>query len=303
MELTAVVIARNEEKNIESCIKSLFKCGLNKKQLQIILVDSNSSDRTIEIASKYPIEIYRLDKPSIGSALNIGIDFSKAKHILKVDGDSTVPNNFVKIALKMFEKNKKVGLVTGIRKEKNPNTKIGSIYSRRFQESDKPGYITNLGGNFIFDKEAVKKTLIKFPDDHCREETLLCKALNKHGYKCLRLNTVSMVHDSTFDSCEKPNYLKKNKFYAYENAVYLKRMGISTALKEPHIILLFYLFGTTALSFLNPLFFLGMLLPFFGVMLIKKSASEAVYFYYRAFHLMYYLFSSGKKKVGFKKIK
>ena len=59
MDLSAVIVAKNEEKQIKYCIESLLKAFEKYDSKQVILwIISN--DKTIEIAMDYPIEIYQL---------------------------------------------------------------------------------------------------------------------------------------------------------------------------------------------------------------------------------------------------
>ena len=51
--ISAIVLAKNEEKNIASCLKSLYWCD------QILLIDDYSSDKTRLIAKKYQAKIYK----------------------------------------------------------------------------------------------------------------------------------------------------------------------------------------------------------------------------------------------------
>ena len=51
-KISAVITAYNEEKNIEKCLKSL------KFVDEIIVVDNNSTDKTLEIAKKYTDKLY-----------------------------------------------------------------------------------------------------------------------------------------------------------------------------------------------------------------------------------------------------
>ena len=57
--LSFIVISKNEERNIERCIRSILKVFEGRKEhlREVILVDSYSTDRTVEIARKYPINI------------------------------------------------------------------------------------------------------------------------------------------------------------------------------------------------------------------------------------------------------
>ena len=52
MRLSAVVITLNEEDNIAECLRSLRFVD------EIIVVDSGSEDRTVEIASKFTDKIF-----------------------------------------------------------------------------------------------------------------------------------------------------------------------------------------------------------------------------------------------------
>lgn len=52
-KISGLVICGNEEKNIEECIKSLMWCD------EIIVADSYSTDRTLEILKKYPVRLYQ----------------------------------------------------------------------------------------------------------------------------------------------------------------------------------------------------------------------------------------------------
>jgi len=76
----AVIIARNEEKNIEASLKSLLNQTL--KPEKIIVVDDGSKDKTSEIASSFKgVEVIKfnedhetwLDEPDLAKVFNTGI--------------------------------------------------------------------------------------------------------------------------------------------------------------------------------------------------------------------------------------
>ncbi len=50
MKLSAIVIAKNEEKNLEVCLQSMA----NVFEDVVVIVDSSTTDRTLEVAAKYP---------------------------------------------------------------------------------------------------------------------------------------------------------------------------------------------------------------------------------------------------------
>jgi glycosyltransferase involved in cell wall biosynthesis len=51
-KISAIIICKDEEKNIDDCIKSISWCD------EIIITDSGSTDKTIEIAKKYTDKIF-----------------------------------------------------------------------------------------------------------------------------------------------------------------------------------------------------------------------------------------------------
>ena len=61
MDLSVVVISRNEEAAIGACLKALLEKTAGLKT-EIILVDSASTDRTVEIASAFPVTIVRIEE-------------------------------------------------------------------------------------------------------------------------------------------------------------------------------------------------------------------------------------------------
>jgi len=54
--VSIVITTKNEEKNIENCLKSIV--NQTYKNIEIIVVDNNSSDSTKEISLKYTDKVF-----------------------------------------------------------------------------------------------------------------------------------------------------------------------------------------------------------------------------------------------------
>lgn len=92
------IIAKNEEKNIERCLKSIqnFDC-------EIIVVDTGSTDRTKEIAAKYATKVLNFEWVNdFSAARNFSISHASYDWILVLDCDEWVeesaPEEFMALA-------------------------------------------------------------------------------------------------------------------------------------------------------------------------------------------------------------
>lgn len=83
--ITAVILAKNEERNIVDCIESLSFCD------EIVVVDSDSSDRTTAIAEKLGAVVYThpLDN-NFANLRNFGLGKATHEWVFFVDADERV---------------------------------------------------------------------------------------------------------------------------------------------------------------------------------------------------------------------
>ncbi len=83
-KVTAVVIAKNEEKMIEKCLESLSFAD------SILVVNNSSEDRTIEIAKKKGAKVIDIDLNDFSKIREVALDKVKTTYILYVDADERV---------------------------------------------------------------------------------------------------------------------------------------------------------------------------------------------------------------------
>lgn len=85
MKLSIVISAYNEEKKIEDCLKSV------KFADEIIVVNSGSTDKTLEIAKKYTSKIFNRDnEPMLNINKNYGFSKATGDWILSLDADERI---------------------------------------------------------------------------------------------------------------------------------------------------------------------------------------------------------------------
>jgi len=74
MTISVVVRTYNEEKWIGLCLDKIFSQKVDD-DIEVIVVDSQSTDRTVEIAKEYDTKIITIPKKEFtyGRSLNLGI--------------------------------------------------------------------------------------------------------------------------------------------------------------------------------------------------------------------------------------
>jgi len=110
MDLSVVIATYNRCSNLEGCIQSLLR--MNEKPLEIIVVDSSSTDSTSKLAKIYPIRYVSIQEKSLERARNTGLSQSKGDIVAFIDDDVVVDENWSTNILISYT-NSKVGGVGG----------------------------------------------------------------------------------------------------------------------------------------------------------------------------------------------
>lgn len=92
MLLSISMIVKNEEKNIENCLRAL-KVLEKDLNIEIIIVDTGSEDNTINIAKKYTDKIFfHKWENDFAKMRNISLSYCKGDWVLVVDADEELVN-------------------------------------------------------------------------------------------------------------------------------------------------------------------------------------------------------------------
>ena len=82
--LSIIIVAKNEEQNIQECIKSASFAD------EVLVLDSGSTDGTVELAKKAGARVQVTDWPGYGVQQNRGIDSSTGDWIFSLDADERI---------------------------------------------------------------------------------------------------------------------------------------------------------------------------------------------------------------------
>lgn len=84
MKISIFIITKNEEENIENCLKSVSWAD------EIVVVDSGSTDRTCQIAARYTDKIFFNEFLDYSSQKNLALAKTSGDWVLSLDADERV---------------------------------------------------------------------------------------------------------------------------------------------------------------------------------------------------------------------
>jgi glycosyltransferase involved in cell wall biosynthesis len=84
ISLSVIIITKNEAVNIRACIESVAWAD------EIIVVDSGSSDATVEICRELGAQVYQHDWPGFGMQKNRALGYATKDWVLSIDADERV---------------------------------------------------------------------------------------------------------------------------------------------------------------------------------------------------------------------
>jgi glycosyltransferase involved in cell wall biosynthesis len=91
--VSVIIPAYNEEKHLAQCLKAL------EPQLtdgdEIIVVDNNSTDSTVEVTSKFKVSVVKESKQGLSFARNKGFEEARNKILARTDADTVVSDEWL----------------------------------------------------------------------------------------------------------------------------------------------------------------------------------------------------------------
>ena len=189
-KITAIIPTLNEEIHIVDAIKSVSFAD------EIIVIDSFSSDKTIEIAEKYNVKIIKRKFDDFSSQKNFAIAKAKYDWIYILDADERVTPEVKKEILEAIE---------------NPKGFIGFYVRRAFYFSDKK---VNYSG---FQRDKVIRLFLK---EFCNYEGRVHETINANGKLGFFKNKIDHYSYRNYD-----HYISKLNHYAAIRAKQLHEQG------------------------------------------------------------------------------
>ena len=197
MTVSVIIKTLNEEKRIAATIESAL-AALEGKGGEVIVADSGSSDRTVEIASQYPVVIAQIAPPALpscGIGPQLGFQYSRCDHICLIDGDMLLDAAFLDAALKLLADNPSLGGVTGHVEEMHVSNLEFARRVRRNAPENRTGPFDRMNGGGLYRRSAI--VAVGYLSDrnlHGYEEFELGIRLRSAGWGLYRLDRRFVQH-------------------------------------------------------------------------------------------------------------
>ncbi len=212
LELSVVIVTYNEQDRISACIESVIAASCDLAEFEVILVDSNSTDRTVEIASAYPITILQIPDDELttpGAGRYVGTQAARGELVLFVDGDMIVERDWLARALAIMQNEQDSAMQA--EQESAMQAELGVAASGEqgvgpvaaidghLNEPAPSGSITTVDsvrGVALYRREILQSVSGFDPSLESLEDIHLGFELTVAGYRLLRLPAVAASHPS-----------------------------------------------------------------------------------------------------------
>ncbi|MGJ8625643.1 MAG: glycosyltransferase [Sulfitobacter sp.] len=195
MSLAAVVIGRNEGERLVACLTAL-----QGQMDQVVYVDSGSTDGSVEAAKNLGATVVPLNLDhgfTAARARNAGLAAlgPEVDLVQFLDGDCVLRGGWIDSAIAFLDKNPKVAVVCGRRRERHPEASIYNALIDR--EWDTPiGQAKACGGDALMRASALRDVGGYRDSLIAGEEPELCVRLRQAGWHVWRLDAEMTWHDA-----------------------------------------------------------------------------------------------------------
>jgi glycosyltransferase involved in cell wall biosynthesis len=272
IKISVIIPCRNEEKYIRDFIESVVKNDYPKDLLEVFVIDGRSDDSTMSILENIIknynfIKILINEKKTVPYALNLGLEKSTGKYIIRLDVHSKIPENYFKelitSALELDADNTGTICITDVQNKNPKSNAIKKVLSNKYGVGN--SYF-RVGVDKIMEVDTVpfgcyKREVFKkvgvFNNHLIRNQDIeLNKRIKKSGGKIILLSNPYSI------------------YFARENFSSLARNNISTGYWNILTIFITKYFKSVSMRHLTPLIFiLSLFLPillmfsqsFFGI--------------------------------------
>lgn len=269
--VSVIISTRNEEENIENCLKSIK--AQTYQAVELLVVDNNSSDKTKEIARKYTRLVINKG-PERNVQRNYGVKKSSGSYVAWFDADMILTPRIIEECVR------KVSQDSSLKALIIPEESVGEGFWADCSALEKRCYLgdSDIEAVRFVEKKAFERVGMLDKNFIAGEDWDITARLRAAGYKTSRVNNF-VKHNEGHSKLL--NLLRKKYYYATKSLPYIQRH-----IKSPKDVIFFVIrpafLRNWKLLASDPLHALGLfimkflefLVGFFGIVKVKISTQK-----------------------------
>jgi len=219
--VSVIIPCYNEEKYIGGSIESFL--SQTYPNMEIIVVDDGSTDRSIEIINSYSVTLVQRKHKGASHARNVGIQYATGDYIVFAEGDARYAKNYIETITAPL-KNKSIGgVLAGERRILNGNNSLVQKYlTIRFitahELTEKKE--REIKGGWAFRREIFDEIGLYDESLICGEDTDFSERVKNQGYTFVWIPGTYMYHKEATDLLE---FFKKSFWTGYRCREFRRR--------------------------------------------------------------------------------
>lgn len=242
--VSVIVATKNEEKNIENCLRSVR--AQTFKDVEIVVVDAHSADRTRELASKYTPKVFTQEH-GLAFQRNLGIrESAESQYLFFIDADMVLSPTVIESCVSHMRASGATALFI-------PEIVLGANFWSRVRRFERRFYDgTSIDGARLYRRDAVieaggfdeNKAVVNSVEDwdfdqkikrlggidllperasrRATPEWELAAFIRERGVDPERFGSVIYHNEADFDLGK---YIQKKSYYAASFDVYIGKWG------------------------------------------------------------------------------
>jgi len=198
--LSVVMISKNQDWNIPRLVESSLRETARFPSREIVLVDSASTDKTTEIAARYPISVLKLcqeQRLTASAGRYVGYRQTTGDLVLFLDGDMELCQGWLDQALGVMQSSSDIAVICGWVIDRPKALHTPAVEHLESMDTDAAGVDVSHGGGAAMYRRSVLEQVGTFnPYLYSDEEPELCLRIRHAGYRVIRLNRPIAFHYS-----------------------------------------------------------------------------------------------------------
>lgn len=213
--VSVIIPTKNSETTIEKCLRSIR--NQTYPNIEVIVVDNYSKDRTGEIAERWGAKIFQLDAER-AEAKNFGLKKAGGKYVCFIDSDMELTRSVIEECVNLMENEGGIGGII------IPERSVGNSFWVKVRDFERSFYAgTEIESARFFRKDLAEKVGGFDEDIIAFEESTLPQKIEKLGYNVkTRINAEILHHEENFSLWK---WLKKKFYYGKNASKYKQKFG------------------------------------------------------------------------------